>query len=148
MLMPILFKLAYMAKTVEKMGDRLRRLRLAAGLSQDELGAAASISGSAISQIESGKTKNLSPENLFDIARKLNKSPEWLVTGEGPETPQGLLAEAIASLPTNNGQQALDFIQYKIDKAEGLIASDRAARYTAMIEDFKADLRRLKNLQK
>jgi len=121
----------------ETMGDRIQQARLAAGLTQSELGAAAGISSSAISQIESGESKNLKPENLFKIAKKLHKSAEWLVTGEGTQLPREEIYDALSDLPNDDPQNALDFIQYRIEKADGLMTSEKIGRYVKMIEAFK-----------
>lgn len=135
-------KLAYMtkAKIPTTMGDRIKAARDALGITQEALGAVAGISGSAVSQLESGASKSINPENLFKIARKLGKSAEWLVTGEGTELPREEIYEALADLPDDTPQHSLDFIQYQIEKADGLMASDKIARYVAMIESFKRDL--------
>lgn len=143
MLMVEVLRLPVMKKpspSAETLGDRIRQARIAAGLTQEQLGAVAGISGSAITQLENGETKTLKPENLFKIAKKLRKSAEWLVTGEGTELPREEIYDALAELPGNNPQTVLDFIQYRIEKAEGLIASDKIGRYMAMIEAFKNDL--------
>lgn len=128
------------ARAPSTMGDRIRQAREMLKLTQAELGAVAGISGTAVSQWESGETKSVKPEHLFKIARRLGKSAEWLVTGEGTDLPRELLYDALADLPNNNPQQSLDFIQYQIERADGLIASDKIARYVAMIEAFKRDM--------
>ena len=133
-------KFAYMHSTIETTGDRIRRCRKKAALTQQQLADTAGVSAAAVAQWESGDSKTLRPENLFKVARALKKCPEWLVTGAGPEQPRWEIYDAIADLPGNAPQQVLDFIQYRFDKAQGLIASDKLARYNAMIEDFKRDL--------
>jgi len=134
------------APVPETLGDRIRHARLSANLTQEQLGAVAGISGSAINQLESGETKTMKPENLFKIARKLRKSAEWLVTGEGTQLPREEIYDALADLPDDNHQQALDFIQYRIEKADGMMATEKIARYVAMIEAFKQDLDKRKKL--
>lgn len=139
MLASPLVKLAYM-KPPETIGDRIRRSREANDLTQEEVGQAAGITGAAISQVESGNSKSLKAEHIFDIARKLNKDPEWLVTGKGDENPKPDIVGAISELPDDNGQQTLDFIEYRWQKAEGVVASEKIVHYTKMIETFKKDL--------
>jgi transcriptional regulator with XRE-family HTH domain len=65
------------------LGDRLRRARKKAGLSQGALAREASVSASAVSQWESpGGTKpNL--ERLCSIAMATRVSLDWLLTGKG-----------------------------------------------------------------
>lgn len=140
MLISPALKIAYMAKAIETIGDRIARVRKALGLTQEEVAAAAGIKASAISQAESGKSKSIKAENLFPIAAILDKDPEWLVTGKGSEKPLRGIVQSIIELPDDNPQQALDFIAYRWTKVEGAVASDKIAKYTAMIADFKADM--------
>lgn len=129
--------------TLETMGERLRRIRLAAGLTQNELGVVAGISGSAISQIESGDSTGFKPENLFAIARKLNKNPEWLATGRGHERDTDALVHAIMDLPPDSADQVLDFIAYRWQRTAGRVAHDKQAKYIAVAEGFKHETPRL-----
>jgi len=138
--MPESVKFAYMAKLLESVGERIRRCRLAAKLTQQQLGDAAGVSSAAVSQWESGDTKTLKPVNLFKIAVALNKSAEWLITGKGSEEPRWMLHDAVSELPGDDPQQILDFIGYRFEKAEGFIASDKIAHYMKMIENMKRDL--------
>jgi transcriptional regulator with XRE-family HTH domain len=133
-------KIAYMQHTVETIGDRIKRVRLSLGLTQEDVAKAANISAAAVSQIESGNTKSLRPENLFPIAAILGKDAEWLATGKGAEQPIRGIVQAITELPDDNPQDALDFIQYKWSQAHGVVASDKIAKYSAMIAQFKADM--------
>lgn len=50
------------------------------------------------------------------------------------------IGEAVSALPEADRQQVLDFIQYRWERAGELVASERAARYVAMIEKIKADM--------
>jgi transcriptional regulator with XRE-family HTH domain len=138
--MQVIDKLAYMTRAIEHIGDRIRRCRKQAGLTQAEIGEAAGVSQAAVVQWETGETKTLRAEHLLKIALKLKKSPHWLQTGKGEENPQRDIGGAIEALPDNGGQMILDFLQYRFEKAEGFIASDKIAHYLAMIEDFKRDL--------
>lgn len=64
---------------MESLGERVRRLRKALGLKQGEV--VRNVPGmtpSALSQIESGKTKELRGQNLVDLARALQTTPEEL----------------------------------------------------------------------
>jgi len=75
-------KLTYMSETL---GERIRRVRNELKMLASALAEAAGISASAIYQIETGDSKSLRPENLFPIAKKLNRNPLWLATGQGEE---------------------------------------------------------------
>ncbi len=64
------------------MNERIKALRLALGLSQDEFGRRLGVTRGAITNIELNKVE---PKPLFVnlICREFNVSLEWLETGEG-----------------------------------------------------------------
>jgi transcriptional regulator with XRE-family HTH domain len=72
----------------------------------------------------------------------------WLLQGLGPkrglhvDTKALVLQESIESLPSEDGQGVLDFIRYKIERADGPVVGERLARYMSMIDAFKVDLQR------
>lgn len=63
-------------------GERLRQARKKAGITQSELARRAKVTPSAISQIESGLSKKPDAINLLKIARALDVTPDWLITGK------------------------------------------------------------------
>ncbi len=65
-------------------GDRIRERREKLGWKQDELARKASISKSFLSDLENGK-RNIGADKLLDIARALNLSLDFLMTGEDAE---------------------------------------------------------------
>jgi hypothetical protein len=87
-------------------------------------------------------------ELAIRIAKWANVSFNWLMAGTGPkregyaDTKTVVLGEVIESLPGDNGQQSLDFIEYQIRRNEGFFAGERLARYLMMIDAFKKDLER------
>lgn len=72
----------------------------------------------------------------------------WLLQGFGPkrgdhiETKSLILTEAIENLPTDSKQQVLDFISYKIERADGLFVGERLAKYMTMLDAFKRSPRK------
>lgn len=68
----------------------------------------------------------------------------WLRYGIGPTSPFHL-EDALRPLSADSRQQVFDFIQYKIEKAEGMITSDTAAVYHRMIEKIRHDMDDKKN---
>jgi SOS-response transcriptional repressor LexA len=71
-------------------GERLKAIRSALRLKQIEMAKAMEMNPSAISQMESGRTKP-SLETLIEIAQRYRVDLHWLITGEGqmfsqPET--------------------------------------------------------------
>lgn len=129
---------------LETVSTRMRDARKSAGLKRTQLAAKVGVSRAAVTQWENGEIKTLRPENLFKVARVLNVSAEWLGTGHGHRQAMTALNDVLHDLGHDDRQTVFDFIQYKIDRADSLIASDKIARYTTMIEDFKADLTRRK----
>src|SRR5215468_6774048 len=86
------------------MGKRIAQAREDADLSQDELGALLGITGSAVSQWESGRTAP-TRARLVEIARIVQRTPNWLQfalddDGPGPRlVPKLTFAEAIQEPP-------------------------------------------------
>lgn len=62
------------------LGERLRELREAAGMTQEALGQAAGLHWTYIGQIERGE-RNLTYQNLLKLARGLGVAPAGLMPG-------------------------------------------------------------------
>jgi transcriptional regulator with XRE-family HTH domain len=77
------------------MNGRIKELRKALGLSQDEFGAKLGVTRGAITNIELNKTE---PKPLFIdlICNTFNVNPEWIRTGEGNMLEEKTRNEAIA----------------------------------------------------
>ena len=73
-----------MVGTTESLGERIRRLRLDLGLSQEQLGEGA-VSMSYVSLIESG-ARVPSTRALAALAARLEVTPEFLLTGTTPDS--------------------------------------------------------------
>ena len=67
--------------TLDLLRERVALARKEAGLSQDDLGAAIGVDGSAISKIENG-TRNLSSVELAKLARVCGKPLDWFFSRE------------------------------------------------------------------
>lgn len=67
------------------MSDRIKSARIASGLSQESLGRQVGVTKGAVSQWESGNTKNLRLDNLFNIENATGFCAKWIAIGEGPE---------------------------------------------------------------
>lgn len=68
--------------TPETMGDRLKRLRIARGLTQQEFAKLVGVTKSAVSQWEADSTKNLKLPVLAKVLDVLNTDLQYLVWGE------------------------------------------------------------------
>lgn len=64
------------------MGERVKELRKALGLSGEKFGEKIGLKRNSLSQIETGKN-NLSEQNILAICREFNVNEEWLRTGTG-----------------------------------------------------------------
>jgi transcriptional regulator with XRE-family HTH domain len=71
-------------------GNRIRTLRTALKMSQEELGNRAGVSKAAISAIESGRSKDPKLNTFFLIARTLGVDAQWLASGDGEVDATGL----------------------------------------------------------
>jgi transcriptional regulator with XRE-family HTH domain len=56
--------------------------------------------------------------------------------------PADLFEDIVESMPINEAQQVLDFIQYKFERSEHLMAEDKAASYSRWIARITEDLKR------
>ena len=78
------------------MGERVKELRKALGLSGEKFGEKIGVTRSAISDIERGR-KGLSDSNILAICREFNVNEEWLRTGTGEMFKDMTLDEEIIS---------------------------------------------------
>lgn len=83
-------------------------------------------------------------EKLILLANWARVNVSWLAQGVGPkranivDTKALVLSEAIEGLPYDSKQQVLDFIGYKIERADGLFTGERLSRYMTMLDAFKS----------
>lgn len=78
------------------MGERVKELRKALGLSGEKFGEKIGVTRSAISDIERGRN-GLSDSNILAICREFNVNEEWLRTGSGEMFKDMTLDEEIIS---------------------------------------------------
>ncbi|MBJ7593068.1 MULTISPECIES: helix-turn-helix domain-containing protein [Aeromonas] len=79
-------------------GDNIKRIRKAAGLSQQELAERCGISKSQLSRLESGEQQNPLIQTIIPIATALGASLDEIVYGETTET-MTYLSKAMEELP-------------------------------------------------
>ena len=82
------------------MGERVKELRKALGLSGEKFGEKIGVTRSAISDIERGRN-GLSDSNILAICREFNVNEEWLRTGSGEMFKDMTLDEEIISFIGN-----------------------------------------------
>jgi transcriptional regulator with XRE-family HTH domain len=78
----------YAQRMQETMGDRIKTLREARGLTQEQLGKLVGVSKSAVSQWEDGSTKNIKLTTFLGLIEALRTDYEYLVFGadRGPSS--------------------------------------------------------------
>lgn len=77
------------------MNERIKQIRLAFGLTQEEFGKKLGVTRSAISYLESGRS-NLTDNMLFTICLTFDVSKEWLKNGTGNMLVSHTLGEELA----------------------------------------------------
>jgi transcriptional regulator with XRE-family HTH domain len=123
---------------VNTTGDVIRRSLTRLKRTQSWLAEQMSVSDAAVAKWIS--TGEISRDKLVPLSRLLGISVDEVLTGEpalGTE-----ISRVLEALPPEDGQMALDFISYRWERAEGLVATEKFADYTAMIERIKADMAR------
>lgn len=78
---------------MSNIGEKIKSVRLALGMTQDELAEAVSVEPASVSKWERGKT-NPSARNIPRLAKTLQKSAEWLTGAEAPSAPAGTQKQA------------------------------------------------------
>ena len=79
-------------------GERIRDLRLARKLTQQQLAKAIGIKQGSLTQLETGKSKAPASITLTKLARLFEVDPEWLMTGKGPQHPVSSLGDEESEL--------------------------------------------------
>ncbi len=70
------------AEPMETMGDRIRQLRIARGLTQPALGElCGGVTKSAVSQWEDGSTENIKLRTFIRLCEILQTDPQYLIWG-------------------------------------------------------------------
>lgn len=64
-------------------GNRIRSIRVARGLSQTKLARTIGVTQGALSQIELGFVSTIKAETLVRLASALHTNPHWIQTGRG-----------------------------------------------------------------
>lgn len=89
-----------MDREPKTVGERIRKLRLARKLSQEQLAKAVGIKQGSLTQLETGKSKSPKSSTLTKLARLFEIDPEWLMTGKGTQQPVASLEPEEAELIT------------------------------------------------
>ncbi len=101
--------------------ERVKQIRRALGMTQDQLGEVLGVKKSTLSMIETGKAA-LSARNRQTLIEKLNINPAWIETGEG----EMILSASQQYVPLHRGRTDHDLdLQriplYNIEGTAGLV---------------------------
>lgn len=98
-------------------GDRIKSLRIAKGLSQDELGQMIGVKKAAIYKYETGLVVNLKRSTISALANALDTSPANLMVWDDEESVEDAMKEALSRLGAISQDGSVDF-----DRVEKLAA--------------------------
>jgi transcriptional regulator with XRE-family HTH domain len=122
----------------EGLPERGRQTALAKRFSVSQQAAKKWLSGESLPELD----------KVISIANWADVNVVWLLQGIGSkrvnliDTKALVLSEAIENLPIDSKQQVLDFISYKIERADGLFTGERLSRYMTMIDAYKHNSRK------
>lgn len=96
------------------LNTRIKEIRKAVNLTQDEFGKRLGISNTAISKIEKGEN-NVSEQNIISICREFNVNEKWLRNGTGeifmPRTRNQVITDFLGDLIKENDTFKKRFIE-------------------------------------
>jgi transcriptional regulator with XRE-family HTH domain len=81
----LLFQSTFQNRDMDSMGDRIRSLRKARGLTQVQLRDRAKIGQSTLSELESGASQSMTVETLMSLCRVLTTTPNYVLYGAKDE---------------------------------------------------------------
>lgn len=102
------------------MGHRLRLIRKALGMTQEQLAQRLGVGKTALSMIETGKAR-LSNRNKSFLIQEFNVSPEWLESGEGEMFNADPSLVKAFKLKTDNSLPMQSVPLYSIEGTAGLV---------------------------
>lgn len=73
---------SYAVRLMETMGDRIKNLRVARGLSQEAFGKLVGVTKSAVSQWEDGSSKNVKLMTFLRVVETLHTDANYLIWGD------------------------------------------------------------------
>lgn len=126
---------------VKTLGNEITGALERLGKTQGWLAESVGVSNTAVTKwIIEGQISRI---NAAKVARVLGISIDQLLHGRQDSLGQRM-AEPIDALPPKSQQEILDFIRYKYERAELVVANEKAAQYHQMIDRINADMERLK----
>jgi transcriptional regulator with XRE-family HTH domain len=100
---------------MDTMGERIKTLREEKGWSQSELARRVGVERAAVSQWESGQTKELKGKNLDAVCRELECRSAWLISGKGPRQEQAQVNDDKALYLSEKQRLLVEYIKRMSD---------------------------------
>src|SRR5437588_5770780 len=117
-----------MGKVETGIGQRLRASRERAGMSREALAFHASVSWSAIAQIESGRRINVRPRTLSALAGALGVTIDYLVSGSAQSVPMLDHRALLYETEPDFYALATPFVEQAIERSEAAFVVTRPER--------------------
>lgn len=103
---------------MDSLGENLRAARKAAKLTQTQLAVKAGSSTTTVSDIERGR--NARSKDLFEFARVLGVSVEWLMTGEDQVSEEEAVIQEFSITYRHSTDEGRHFLRSAIQAAKGI----------------------------
>ena len=102
------------------MGERLKLIRKALGLTQEQLAQRLGVGKTALSMIETGRSR-LSTRNKNILVQELNANPEWLESGKGEMFNANPALSSAFRMRSDNSMPLQSIPLYSIEGTAGLV---------------------------
>lgn len=110
--------------SMEKVGDRIRRLRKVRKLTQAQVAKAVGVTQGSFAQLETGTSKSPSSVTLTRLARFFEVDPEWLMTGKGAQQQIASFSDAETELILLFRALSSDGQSYILGRAKAIQADE------------------------
>lgn len=101
---------------MESMGERIRRMRIDRGLTQEELGKVIGIQKATMQKYECGSTHNMKRTQIKALADFFGVSPAYIMCLEEEQSEDITIMSAIKTMTVEELQQLNDYIDFIISK--------------------------------
>jgi transcriptional regulator with XRE-family HTH domain len=120
---------------MEKVGERIRRLRLARKLTQARVAKSIGITQGSFTQLETGISKSPASVTLTKLARFFEVDSEWLMTGRGAQQPVAALSDEESELVLLFRQLSVEGRGYILGRTKAIQHDEQATRPQRRRED-------------
>ena len=116
------------------MKDRIKEIRKAHMMTQEEFGAALGVSRLVITTYETGRVVPDKPIRLL-ICEKFNINPDWLETGEGMPYKEGLIPSLVHAL------SQMPDIRILLEQKLGKVSDETFRKMNDAVRDFLEEIK-------